>query len=44
MGVEHAAAAGADAVLVGTALSSAGDAAAVVRELTSVERIARHAS
>ena len=40
--VRRAAAAGADAVLVGSALSRAADAAAVVSELSSVPRTGRH--
>jgi indole-3-glycerol phosphate synthase len=43
-GVERAAACGADAVLVGTALSSSTDAETAVRALTGVPRAARHAS
>lgn len=39
--VERAAAAGADAVLVGTALSSAADPSALTRDLASVPRVAR---
>jgi indole-3-glycerol phosphate synthase len=40
-GVERAAALGADAVLVGSSLSVAGDAAAAVRALASVQRVGR---
>jgi indole-3-glycerol phosphate synthase len=40
--VEHAAACGADAVLVGSMLSAAADPAARLRELTGVPRQARH--
>ena len=40
--VRRAAAAGADAVLVGSALSRAPDAAALVKELSAVPRIGRH--
>ncbi|HVX88589.1 MAG TPA: indole-3-glycerol-phosphate synthase, partial [Gemmatimonadales bacterium] len=39
--VERAARAGADAVLIGTALSGAGDPGGLVRELTAVRRVAR---
>jgi indole-3-glycerol phosphate synthase len=39
--VERAARAGADAVLIGTALSSADDPGALARELTGVRRVAR---
>ena len=39
--VEKAAHAGADAVLVGTALSSAADPSALTRDLASVPRVAR---
>jgi indole-3-glycerol phosphate synthase len=39
--VERAAAAGADAVLIGSALSSAGDPAPIVKELSGVRRHAR---
>jgi indole-3-glycerol phosphate synthase len=39
--VEKAARAGADAVLVGTALSSAADPSALTRDLASVPRVAR---
>jgi len=42
--VERAASLGADAVLVGTALSSSGDATSAVRALVSVRRHRRHAA
>jgi thiazole synthase ThiGH ThiG subunit len=39
--VEHAAAAGADAVLIGTALSAAADPAGLLEQLTRIPRRGR---